>query len=110
MHEDDKAMTTPTIPLIIYHHPCPDGFGAAYAAWCRLGDRAEYVGADYGTLPAIDVMARDVYVLDFSFPRPVLESIRMQARSLVIIDHHKTACEDLHDFPGAIFDMGLSGE
>ncbi len=107
MHEN--STTTHNRPLIIHHHPCPDGFGAAYAAWCSLGDRAEYIGADYSNVPEIDVMGRDVYVLDFSFPRQVLESIRTQARSLVIIDHHKTACEDLHGFPGAIFDMDKSG-
>ena len=96
-------------PLVVYHSPCPDGFGAAYAAWRHFGDDAEYVGAGYGVFPELNVQGRDVFVLDFSFPRPQLESMRRAANSLTILDHHKTAQEDLNDFPGAIFDMTKSG-
>ena len=31
-------------PLVIYHHPCSDGFGAAWAPRTVLGDDAEYIG------------------------------------------------------------------
>ena len=96
-------------PLIIYHAPCPDGFGAAYAAWCHFGSAAEYVGAGYGVCPELNVQGRDVYVLDFSFPRSQLEAMRQVAHSLIVLDHHRTAQEDLHGFPGAIFDMSKSG-
>lgn len=30
-------------PLVIYYANCADGFGAAFAAWTKLGDDAEYV-------------------------------------------------------------------
>lgn len=30
-------------PLVIYHAACADGFGAAFAAWLKLGDEAEYL-------------------------------------------------------------------
>ncbi|MBK8773051.1 MAG: hypothetical protein IPM06_21840 [Rhizobiales bacterium] len=41
-------------PLVIYHANCADGFGAAFAAWLRLGDSADYVACRYGevTTPA----------------------------------------------------------
>jgi len=29
--------------VIIYHADCPDGFGAAYAAWKKFGDKASYL-------------------------------------------------------------------
>ena len=96
-------------PLIVFHAPCPDGFGAAYAAWRRFGEAADYVGVDYGLVPELDVHGRDVYLLDFSFPRPRLEAMRQSARTLIILDHHKTAQEDLEGFPGAVFDMTRSG-
>ena len=35
-------------PLVIYHAHCTDGFGAAFAAWMKLGDDAEYVPMQYG--------------------------------------------------------------
>lgn len=97
------------VPLIIYHAPCPDGFGAAYAAWRHFGDGAEYIGAGYGVSPELSVQGRDVFILDFSFSRPQLEAMRQSANSLTILDHHKTAQEDLLGFPGAIFDMAKSG-
>ena len=96
-------------PLIVYHSPCPDGFGAAYAAWRHFGDDADYVGAGYGVSPVLNVQGRDVFVLDFSFPRPQLDAMRRAANSLIILDHHKTAQEDLNGFPDAIFDMTKSG-
>jgi len=102
-------MDKPMNPLIVFHAPCPDGFGAAYAAWRRFGEKADYVGAEHGAYPVLDVQGRDVFVLDFSFPRAQLEAMRQAARSLVILDHHKTAQEDLAAFPGAVFDMTRSG-
>lgn len=39
-------------PLIIYHGPgCMDGFTAAWVAWLRLGDGADYEPAAYGEAP-----------------------------------------------------------
>ena len=35
-------------PLVLYHANCADGFGAAFAAWLKLGDEAEYVACSYG--------------------------------------------------------------
>ena len=50
--------------LVVYHGHCPDGFGAAYAAWLRLGESAEYVPAEYGSYPVLNVTGLDVYILD----------------------------------------------
>jgi hypothetical protein len=98
-------------PLIIYHSPCADGAGAAYAAWCKFGSEAEYRGAKYGDAPPTDdeVRGRDVFVLDFSYPRAVLEKLHAAAESLLILDHHKSAQEALAGLPYAMFDMGRSG-
>jgi hypothetical protein len=95
--------------LVIYHGKCPDGFGAALSAWMKFKDTAEYLPAEHGAYPSPHVTGRDVYILDFSFPRPTLEQMRADAKSLTILDHHKTAQEALHDFPGAVFDMKKSG-
>jgi len=95
--------------LVIYHGKCPDGFGAALSAWLKLKDTADYLPAEHGAYPSPRVTGRDVYILDFSFPRPTLEQMRADAKSLTILDHHKTAQEVLHDFPGAVFDMKKSG-
>ena len=44
-------------PLVIYHDHCTDGFGAAFAAWLKLGDDADYLPMAYGRF-AYDVRAR----------------------------------------------------
>lgn len=80
-------------PLIISHANCADGFGAAYAAWVKFGDDADYLFAHYNE-PAPDVAGRDVYVLDFSFDKDTTLRMMEQARSFVWLDHHKTAFEN----------------
>jgi oligoribonuclease NrnB/cAMP/cGMP phosphodiesterase (DHH superfamily) len=98
--------------IVIYHANCQDGFGAAYAAWKTFGDGAHYVPAHYGQLPPYDKMndTTDVYILDFSYKLLELEKIRDRAKSVIVIDHHKTAWEDLEHWSGkTVFDMNHSG-
>lgn len=98
-------------PLIIYHSNCPDGTGAALAAYLKFGEGAEYLPKKFGDPPPLpaDLFERDVYILDFSYPREMLIGMALAANSLRIIDHHKTAAADLEGFPGATFDMDHSG-
>jgi oligoribonuclease NrnB/cAMP/cGMP phosphodiesterase (DHH superfamily) len=81
-------------PLVIYHADCTDGFGAAFAAWLKLGDAADYLPMQYGAknyeFPSIE---REVYILDFSFPRSTMDYIFSYAKRVVWLDHHKTAFE-----------------
>ncbi len=96
--------------LVIAHANCPDGHAAAWVvsrAW-GLDRQPEIVFATYGSAPP-DVRGRHVLVVDFSYPRAVLERMRADAASLVVLDHHETAMRDLDGFPGAVFDMGQSG-
>ena len=84
-----------TKPLVIYHADCADGYGAAFAAWLKLGDEAEYLPMQYGderTKPVV-YADREVYILDFSFPRPVIEYIFGHASRIVWLDHHASAFE-----------------
>jgi nanoRNase/pAp phosphatase (c-di-AMP/oligoRNAs hydrolase) len=81
-------------PLCIYHGACDDGFGAAYSIWLRYRDDFEYYPGVY-QMPPPDVRERDVYLVDFSYKHPVMEQLCQQAQSVVILDHHKSAMEDL---------------
>lgn len=83
-------------PLVIYHANCADGFGAAFAAWLKLGDEAEYRACHYNRECFQDgetVHNREVYILDFSFPREVMDWLLRDAKRVVWLDHHKTAFE-----------------
>jgi len=81
-------------PLVIYHGNCADGFSAAWCFWRRYGEGADYVAGVYQQDPP-DVTRRDVYLVDFSYKRPVVEQMLALASSVTLIDHHKTAIEDL---------------
>jgi len=105
-------------PLIIYHgQSCPDGFAAALAAWLFYEGKAEFLGLDHGNvrsvadLPALE--GRAVYILDFSFSAAILRGIEERAAKLVLLDHHKSAAEQLTGFAcrcGVVhFDMTKSG-
>lgn len=76
--------------LCIYHGNCDDGFGAAYAVWKRWGDDVEFFPASYGKPPP-DVTDKDVIMVDFSFKYPVMRELGRAAKSIVVLDHHKTA-------------------
>jgi len=97
---------------VLYHGNCYDGFGSAYAAWEKFGDGAKYIPCDYAqkTAPLDEVPDHaSVYVLDFSFPREALIAANERFESLVVIDHHATAREDLTGLSFCLFDMTKSG-
>lgn len=115
--------------LCIYHGNCADGFGAAWAVRKALGDRVEFYPGIYGQA-APDVKDRDVVLVDFSYKRVVLDDMARFAHTLLVLDHHKSAAEDLAHMPaarktwdehlgfagapgcphtGAVFDMTRSG-
>lgn len=94
-------------PLVIYHGGCRDGFCAAWVAHRKLGD-ADFHAGYYGQPPP-DVDGRDVYVLDFSYPRILMDEMSRRARSLLVLDHHKTAEAAMVGASYAQFDMDRSG-
>jgi oligoribonuclease NrnB/cAMP/cGMP phosphodiesterase (DHH superfamily) len=100
-------------PLVIYHANCADGFSAAWCFYRKYGaEGADFFPGVYGNNPP-DCTGRDVYLVDFSYKRDIVEIICEEARTVTILDHHKTALEDLQDFNhpllGKVFDMNRSG-
>ncbi len=101
-------MTQPL--LCIYHANCLDGFTAAWAVWKRFPD-TEFVEGHYQAPPP-DCTGREVVMVDFSYKRPTLLAIAAQAKSVLILDHHKSAEAELVDLPANViaeFDMERSG-
>lgn len=111
-------------PLVITHGSCRDGFCAAWVVRRKFPD-AEIHFAYYGKEPP-DVTDRDVIMVDFSYPREVMSWLAVECRSLVVLDHHKTAeaalagwGQDMDPFnvntprggrgPYVLFDMNRSG-
>lgn len=81
-------------PIVIYHGNCADGFAAAWCFWDRHRDSYDYFPGVYQEPPP-DVSGRHVYLVDFSYKRAVVEDMLRVAKTVTLIDHHKTALEDL---------------
>lgn len=100
----------PQRPLVIYHANCADGFGAAWVYWKRFGVNCDFYPGVYSSAPP-DVTGRDVFLADFSYKRAVVAEMLTIAHSVTLVDHHRTALEDLNDLPGLFYfcDLERSG-
>jgi uncharacterized protein len=93
---------------ILYHASCNDGFGSAWAAYQKFGAKAQYIPVQYGeSLPKLPDGSM-IYIVDFSYSRDVLLSLKKRCE-VQVIDHHKTAFEALTGLDFAEFDMNRSG-
>lgn len=84
-------------PLVIYHANCADGFSAAWCFWNAqdmMETTFDFHPGVYNEPPP-DVTDRVVYLVDFSYKRDVVEKMLEAAKQIYLIDHHKTAIDDL---------------
>ncbi|BCH56002.1 hypothetical protein RvVAR031_36120 [Agrobacterium vitis] len=94
--------------VCIYHGNCLDGFGAAWAIWKRWPNCTfwpAYHGHDMPDIPD----NQNVLFVDFSPPIDWIWKHSWKSKSMVIIDHHKTAQADLErlcSFDGSIEGLG----
>lgn len=78
--------------LCLFHADCDDGFTAAWAIWRRWRNCA-FRPVQYGQpIPTSEELAGlHVLIVDFSWPAAELERMAESARSVLVLDHHKTA-------------------
>jgi len=84
-----KGETEMSEPVVLYHAGCWDGFCAAWVLRKKWPE-AEFKPVRYGEAPP-DVTGRVVFVVDFSYPVEQMRGLCAQARSVTLLDHHKTA-------------------
>lgn len=90
--------------LCIYHGNCADGFGAAWAVRKSI-PACEFHAGVYQQDPP-DVTGKYVILVDFSYPLEVLLKMLDDAYGVLIIDHHKSAMENLKGAPSyCVVDM-----
>lgn len=102
-----EKYTTPSI--VLYHAHCPDGFGAAWAAWKKLGDTAMYVPYQHNRTELPDVRGKIVYTLDMTLPEPAFSQALKEAEKLISIDHHITGKDRIARSSDHRFDNSHSG-
>ena len=98
--------------LCIYHANCADGFGAAWAMRKAHPNTVFHPGVYQDPPPP--TKGHDVYMVDFAYKAPVVQEIARTANSVTVLDHHKSAYEDLgplltHDVIQGVFDLERSG-
>lgn len=98
----------PSPDIVLYHADCADGFGAAWALWKKFPN-AKYIPVKHGFDPPGGLEGCHVVIVDFSYPREVIERIAGLAANLLVLDHHVTAQATLQGLPYAYFDMRKSG-
>lgn len=107
--------------VCIYHAGCPDGFGAAWAAWQAWGEDALYVarGHDDALSPA-DYAGDHVLFADIAPPPHAWKGLAEQVDQLVVLDHHVSARDRYRAEPAlaaaveenghhVVFDLAHSG-
>lgn len=101
----------------LYHANCNDGSGAALAVWAKYGDTGhDYIPCQYGAALPDCLAGTDVIMVDFSAKKDQIRALSKSAKSILIIDHHKTAQADLEGVDDGMgcpievmFDMDKSG-
>ena len=99
------------IDTVLYHRHCRDGGTAAWVC-SRFGglQDAKFKSVAYYEDPPWEcVDGKHVLIVDFSYKRPVLLEIASRAASVQVLDHHKSAAEELEGLDFCTFDMNRSG-
>jgi len=104
--------------MCLFHKGCPDGMTAAYPFWKLNKEKEGFLleGVVYGNyFPLEDVKDKNIAIVDFSYDRKFLLEMAKVCKSILILDHHKTAEKDLERINTeaeniyCIFDMKRSG-
>ena len=84
--KSNRKITKPIV--IIYHADCSDGFGGAWAAWKKFGNKAEYISIQ----PSDDFVAglknKEIYLIDVSYKPDSLKKLMAANKRVTGIDHH----------------------
>lgn len=96
---------------VLYHRSDADGVVAAWCAKKALGayEDVYYLPVNYGELVPQMQDGSSVYLLDFSYPRDIIESLKARMSSVIVLDHHMSAKNALEGIPGIEIDTSQSG-
>lgn len=103
--------------VCIYHKNCFDGICSAWVI-SKVYPEAEFVPMNHGDsldwltqgwIQGIYSKEDRLIVVDFSFPRNMMLSLRDMFNDMLVLDHHKTAQENCRGLEFCVFDMNMSG-
>ncbi len=85
----NRAQTNKKI-LVLYHGGCNDGFGGAWAAWKKFGNRAEYIAMNRNNPLAVPVGKEEIYFIDYLLSASEIKEYIEKNKRVTAIDHHIT--------------------
>lgn len=103
------------VDIVIHHSPCFDGTTGAWVVkkWCE--ENKLPVPELYGCKPGMkeynfpDIKNKSVVIVDICFSREIILELKKDCAELVILDHHKTAEENMKGLEFALFDNSRAG-
>ena len=96
--------------VCIYHAGCPDGFGAAWAAWRAWGEKGVYVPRGHeDPLRAEDYAGDRLVFADIAPPPAAARALLDHVGELVILDHHVSAMDRYEAEPGLLREIEAAG-
>ncbi len=84
--------------LVLYHAHCMDGYAAAWAAWKKFANTADYQAVRHQTPIPNFVEGAELYIVDFCYPMDVLVKAAKKARKIVVLDHHISAQKEFEQY------------
>lgn len=103
-----KRVTKSKKIAVIYHASCPDGFGAAWAAWKKFGSRADYYPVAHSEKP-LSLRGKEVYFLDLAYKPEAMRLVLKEAAKVVVVDHHVSAEASVKLAQEYVYDLDHSG-
>lgn len=95
--------------VVMYHAKCWDGFGGAWAAWNKFGDKADYIGVEYNNPLPRGLKGKEIYLIDFCYPKKEMLDLVSSNRKVVVLDHHITRKAEVKMMKDHVFSNNHSG-
>jgi oligoribonuclease NrnB/cAMP/cGMP phosphodiesterase (DHH superfamily) len=95
--------------VVLYHANCSDGFGGAWAAWKKFGRNANYIPVFHQHDPPEGLVDKEIYLVDFSYPEPLLDEMIEKNKRVTAIDHHESEKQITLKTQDGVYDVNHSG-
>lgn len=91
-HRSVRRVATKDI-IVLYHAECTDGFGAAWAAYKHFGVDAQYIPVEHQYPLPEGLQDKEIYLLDFTYPKEITEKLMADNKRVTAIDHHVSVAD-----------------
>jgi uncharacterized protein len=114
--QDAQNLVPTSFDSCLFHGGCPDGIGGAYPFWKLADGTITFLGVKHNeAYPKDLVRGKNVVIVDFSYSRDIMLELCLDAKSVLVLDHHDTAARSLKGLEmickncSYIFDLDRSG-